>query len=101
MPSDSRDDWGVSKKPSKTLQVLSENLVRLMASSVEFSSDGRVAAKAKIDQKTIWRIVHRQNEPSIDKVEKIAGVFGLQAWQLLVPDMEPTHPPEVAVHEEA
>lgn len=90
----------MTKKPSRTLQVLAENLERLMASSLEFGTQPRLAAKAKIDQKTIWRIVHRQNEPSIDKVEKIAGVFGLQAWQLLVPDMEPTRPPEIAAHAE-
>lgn len=29
----------------------------------------------------------------IDAVAQVARVFGLQAWQLLVPNLDPDHPP--------
>lgn len=86
----------MAKKPSKALQVLAENLDRLMQVTPEFGTQPKVAAKAKIDQKTVWRITKKLNEPSTDKVERIAAVFGLEAWQLLVPDLQPSHPPELA-----
>lgn len=89
----------MAKKPSKTLQVLAENLDRLMLATPEFGTQPKVAAKAKINQKTVWRIANCLNEPSTDKVERIAAVFGLEAWQLLVPNLQPGRKPELADHE--
>lgn len=90
------DDRRMAKKPSRSLQVLAENLERLMGASLDLNSQPRLAARTKIDQKTIWRILHRQNEPSIDKVEKIAAAFGFEPWQLLVPKLDPLNKPELA-----
>jgi transcriptional regulator with XRE-family HTH domain len=67
-----------------------------MAGSRLYDTQGKIAAKAKVDQKTVSRILLLQNEPSLDKLEKIAGVFGYEAWQLLVPTFDPLHPPVLA-----
>lgn len=89
---------------SKALRALGANVAALIehqaAIKGEYGTQPKVAAKAKVDQKTIWRIVTlAPNEPSLDKVEKIAKVFGLQAWQLLVPDLDPENAPKLQVEE--
>lgn len=86
----------MAKRPSRALQVLARNLGRLMVASRVYDTQGKVAAKAKVDQKTISRILLLQNEPSIDKLERIAAVFGCEAWQLLVPTFDPLNPPVLA-----
>lgn len=78
---------------------MSENLSRLMAATPALDTQPKVAKLAKMDQKTVWRILQCANEPSIDKVEKLAKVFGLEAWQLLVPDLIPAAPPELRASE--
>lgn len=85
--------------PSKALQVLAQNLTRCIAAHKELNTEPKLAARAKIDQKTVYRITHMQNEPSIDKVEKLAKALGLQTWQLLVPELVLTDPPALAVKE--
>ena len=100
LPKELSEDRWMGKKPSRSLQVLAENLERLMGASLEFNTQPKVAEKAKIDQKTIWRIMKRQNEPSIDKVERIASVFGLEPWQLMVPQLDPMNKPALASREE-
>lgn len=86
----------MANKPSSALQVLSQNLDRLMQGSKEYNAQAAVARKAKVDQKTISRIIHKTNEPSLDKLERIAAVFGLQPWQMLVPGLQPEVPPQLA-----
>jgi transcriptional regulator with XRE-family HTH domain len=90
----------MAKMPSKALRTLSENLARLIAASGELDSQAKVATKAKVDQKTVNRIANMLNEPSLDKVEKIAKAFGLEAWQLLVPGLAPGQTPELAQREQ-
>lgn len=105
LPRISADDRGMGKPPSKALQVLAQNLTALIAANKKLnkepSTEPKLAAMAKVDQKTVYRITHAQNEPSIDKIEKLAKQFGLQAWQLLVPKLVPSAPPELAVKEKA
>jgi transcriptional regulator with XRE-family HTH domain len=88
----------MAKKPSKALTVLADNLGRLIAARQEkdpLFTQPVLAKLAKIDQKTVWRIVNKQNEPSIDKLEKIAGVLKVQTWHLLVPNLNPARLPEL------
>ncbi len=68
-----------------TLQTLADNLAWLMQSHPEFGSAGLLGKKAGVDQKTIWRILNLTNQPTIDKLAKLASVFKLEAWQLLAP----------------
>lgn len=101
LPWNSRDDRGMGKPPSKVLQVLAENLKRCIADHKELNTEPKLAARAKMDQKTVYRITHLQNEPSIDKVERLAKALGVEAWQLLVPALTLAEPPEIAVKEKA
>lgn len=101
LPSFSRQHLVMAKMPSKALQVLSQNLERLIAAHPELNTQPKLAARAKVDQKTVYRIVAKQNEPSIDKVEKLARALGLDgAWQLLVPNLKPAEIPTLAGVEE-
>lgn len=106
----------MANKPSRTLQVLAENLERLMAEREEYKTQTKVAKKAKVDQTTVSRILQalpakvaeakrkaaesgelgmKYHEPSIDKIEAIAKVFDLDAWQLLLPGLQPGDRPEI------
>jgi transcriptional regulator with XRE-family HTH domain len=51
--------------------------------------------KAGIGASTIRRILDKTVSPSIDKVDAIAKAYGLQAYQLLIPDWKPSNPPVV------
>jgi transcriptional regulator with XRE-family HTH domain len=89
--------------PSKALQVLAENLKRAIADRPRsrkrdgelIDSEKKLALDAEIDQRTVNRIVKMQNEPSIDKLEKLAKALGVQSWQLLVPGLQVKAPPEL------
>lgn len=56
-------------------------------------SDRALAKLAEIDQKSVWRIMRYEQSPAIDTLEKLAKPFGLHAWQLLIPDLDPRNPP--------
>lgn len=87
--------------PSRALQTVAANLKRCITEHKELNTEPKLAAKAKVDQKTVYRITHLQNEPSIDKVEKLAKALGLETWQLLVPQLTLAEPPALAVKEKA
>ncbi|MCU0810139.1 MAG: helix-turn-helix domain-containing protein [Thiobacillaceae bacterium] len=72
--------------------IIAANLASLMAAQ-QINSDAHLARLAKIDQKSIWRIRHKEQSPSADTLDKLAGAFGLQAWQMLFPQLDPQNPP--------
>ncbi|MBX3603220.1 MAG: helix-turn-helix transcriptional regulator [Rubrivivax sp.] len=72
----------VDKNPEKTLAA---NLHWLMANSADFRTAGRLSKAAKVDQKTIWRILNQANAPTLDKLTAIASAFRVETWQLLAP----------------
>lgn len=78
--------------------VIAENLLKLMkmAGSKNPTAFSKVAG---VDQKTVCRILDGEMSPTITVVEKIAIKFGLQAWQLLLPGLDPTNPPVFALTE--
>lgn len=83
---------------SKALVAFADNLIRLMeASDGRLASPQQVADRSarKISQKTIKRITLKQNEPTLDTVEAIAKVFGYEAWQMLIPGLQPGDKPAV------
>lgn len=77
-------------------EIVSENIVRLKKWK-HMRSDAALAEKAKVDQKTIWRIRNRQQSPTLDVLESVAQAFGLHAWHLLIPDIDPNNPPVCAM----
>ena len=91
----------LSPHASRALRDLAANLQRLMEADKDYTSARKVAERAamfkKIHPKTVTRILSLAgNEPTLDTVESIAKVFGLQAWQMLVPNLQPSRPPELA-----
>lgn len=44
-------------------------------------------------QSTVNRIVNGTMDPTVSMLESLATRFGLAAWQLLVPDLDPDDPP--------
>lgn len=78
---------------------LSANLTALMKAHKELTSDGKVAARAGLDQKTVWRMVNEANSANIRTVSRVAEAFGLAAWQILVPGLDPNNLPVVTMTE--
>lgn len=86
-------------------RVLAENVNRLMThhwGAVNKSRLARDAAErdpvtgqvlAKAGQGTHDRLLDESKDVGIAVVRRIARAFHLQAWQLLVPNLDPEHPP--------
>lgn len=72
--------------------IVAQNIQRLMDYH-GMNADVQLAVRAGIDQKTIWRMRNMEQSSNVDKLEAIANVFGLKAWQLLIPGMDPSRPP--------
>lgn len=97
MPRLRGDHLGVEKKPvSAAFEIVAKNLDSLRSSHKTLKSQAAIAEAAKVDQKTVGRILNKTNEPSLEVLAKIAKAFGLAPWQMLVPDLEPTNPPMLA-----
>lgn len=77
-------------------QILAANLKALRDADPELKSQAAIGRAAKIDQRTVGRILNMENEPTFGQLTKLAKAFKLQAWQLLVPGLEPTNPPMLA-----
>lgn len=82
--------------PSAALNILGDNLRALRDASADFDSDAKIGAKAGMDQKTVWRIINKKNEPTTLQISRLAGVFELEPWKLFVPNLEPTNAPMLA-----
>lgn len=100
MPRFTNDDLGVttSKTISKAFAALRDNLARVL--ETRKISEPSFAKLAGIDQKTLWRVLHGETEPTLATVSKIAKAVGAEPWMLLTPNMHPTnHPMLVSEHE--
>lgn len=72
--------------------VLSRNLKALMDYHA-IKSQGELGRLSKIDQTTIGRMLNKKNAAQIDKIQAVAKVFDLDAWQMMVPNLDPSNPP--------
>ena len=52
-----------------------------------------LAKRAGVSMSTVARIRKAQVGGSIDVLDAIAKCYGLQAWQLMMPNLDPTNPP--------
>ncbi len=57
------------------------------------NSNNKVGRAAGIPPRTVGRIINLEVQPQIDTLELLAGVFEIDAWCLLVPDLDPANPP--------
>lgn len=70
-------------EPSHSMVILSVNLQALMQSSKTLNSQGKLAARAKVGQRTVGRALKMTHAIQIDSLDAIAGALGYSAWQLL------------------
>ena len=74
-----------------TRRILGDNLKRMIE-----AHGGSVLPWAnahKLKQRSIDRLIKSENAATVDTLEEIAEAVGLQAWQLLVPDLDLRNPP--------
>ena len=78
--------------------VVATNLERLMERArlkgeARLASQNGLARRAKVGQRTIGRILSREQVPSVDVLDAIARAYDLQGWQLMVEEFDPGNPP--------
>lgn len=99
VPSSWRDHSRVDEKPiSPALKALRVNLSRVIVHSG--LTEPQFAKRAKVDQKTVWRVLRGDNEPSLEILSKLAKACGMEPWQMLTPELEPNNPPLLAAQSE-
>ena len=82
------------KKPH-AIDVVAENLRRLRERYPELSTQKVLASRSGVGEGTIGRITRKEAACGIDSLEAIAGAFGLEAWQMLIPGLDPDSPPSL------
>lgn len=74
--------------------VLRQNLKACIAHNSGPSSQTSLRKKSMVAQATVGRVLSDLGENTrIETVAKLAKAYGLEAWQLLVPGMDPSNPP--------
>lgn len=68
-----------------TKTVLARNLRYLMGDRGWDQVD--LAKKSGVSQKTVSNILNEMKVPGLDTVDKLAGAFGLNLWQLIMPGL--------------
>lgn len=92
MPSsDAEDQSKPSVDPAKLL--LADNLTRLMADSRDLKTIKQLSAASGVSTGTIDRLRKAEVAAGIDNLRLLADAFGLQAWQMLVPNLDTTNHP--------
>ena len=76
-----------------TATALWQNVLALMLQHYGDENLSRLASECGFAQSTASRLKHQKVAPGLDKIDLIARRFGLAAWQLLVPGMDPKNPP--------
>jgi hypothetical protein len=85
----------VDKNRFGARQVLTDNLKALMKLRAGPTSQTGIKKRSGPAQATVGRILNKAGGENsrIETVERIAKAYGLEAWQLLVPGMNPSNPP--------
>ena len=78
-------------EPAK--KVLWSNVSTLMAYYWNDINLNRLARVAKIGVASAQRIKEQDTSVGLDIIDKVARAFGLHAWQLLLPDLDPENAP--------
>lgn len=83
--------------------ILAQNLSRLRERDSppgELLSVRAWAQGKDLDVRMIDRLLKGQHAVTLDKLEEIAAACGLQAWHLLIPDLDPSEPPQSPISAE-
>jgi transcriptional regulator with XRE-family HTH domain len=78
-----------------TKTVLWENLKALMLHHWQRESLSELHRRSGLGLASIDRIKKKQTSVGMDTLESLAEVFGLQAWHLLTPRLDPGNPPVI------
>lgn len=81
-----------------TRNILARNLRRMIDASG--LSVRAWAIARELDVKMIDRLTKASHAVTLDKLELIAAATGLQSWQLLLPDLDPTAPADAPISED-
>lgn len=79
-------------------QILSENLRTLMQSSKRYNSCPAVERGTndvghKVGRTTVQQVLDGNTPFNLDHLDALGRLFGVDPWQLLTPNLDPTHPP--------
>ena len=84
-----------------TAATLWQNVSKLMISHYGSVNLSKLADECGFAQSTATRIKQQRHATGIDKLDMISRRFGLSTWQLLVPGLDPKHPPTLLPINEA
>ncbi len=73
--------------------VLWASVLALMVKNYGRENLNRLAREAKIGPGTASRLKAQETSVGLDTIDKLAGHFNVEAWQLLVPGFEPDNMP--------
>ena len=74
---------------------LARNVRKLMEAHPDLDTIAKIVTAGGGSNGTVGRIVKGDVSTRVDAVAQVARVFGLEAWQLLVPSFDPDHPPSL------
>lgn len=69
----------------KTRRYLAQNLRFLMSASKVGPTE--LERQSKVSRKTINNILNERHPPELDNIEALAKVFGLNMWQIILPNL--------------
>lgn len=99
-PIDRGQTFGMKNDPNETVAA---NLRALMLhAGMEKKGEpnqSELARASGANQRTVGRILAHEQSPTVEMLETIARAFGLHAWQLLIPGLDPANPPVVVMSE--
>lgn len=76
-------------------KVLSDNFRRLREINPRLRDFKDITQISNVSNGTLGRIHACTTATKIDTLADLAGAYGLEAWQLLVPEMNPVDPPAI------
>lgn len=74
-------------------QVLAENVAALRSMRPELGGLRAWSRRVGVGEATLHRILHADAAIKLDSIEAVARGFGVPAWMLLVPDLDPKNLP--------
>jgi len=77
-------ETAIAISPEGLRQILARNIADAMHRMPGLDTQLGLAAKAKIGQSHLSRILRGESAATIDRVAKIAKALGMQPWELLV-----------------
>lgn len=80
----------MSSKRRTALEILAENIEAHMAQpgNEAISTGPLLAAKAKLDRKTVYNLLEKRHYPRLDQIEKLARALRIEPYLLMCPAVD-------------